>query len=264
MAIKVATYSETCKSLEPLLIAPEGTDVLVRMGGTMDYSKYPIQINSKIGTEISIDKFRFNQMTKHAIPSSLIFNLDTIKYFVFNDSSPLYNMYKYFNDKDKPKILIAKPLCKSGGEEIQIIEADKFSPKDLMDILSKIGPYVIQPLLEVTSEYRVHISSLGEVKVTKKVKKNAEDAFVSRDNHKVVVIENAVKPRLYKQIIEACASTLGAMGMDLLCFDVLYDSTDDKNHMFFLCESNTGPELIGTTKEWYVNQINKLIETKLK
>jgi len=264
--IKVATYSDTCKSIEQHLKAKEDVNVLIRMGGTMAYSKFPVQINSQIGTEVSIDKFKFNQFNLAPIPTEMIFTRDSIRNFCAGN-----NIYKgiwdfairYSNDRKTSIKFIIKPLAKSGGENIFVIDTANFSwSNKVFDILGQIGPFIIQPNIQVTSEYRIHVSSLGEYKITKKVKNNPEDQFITRGNHKVLDIANVVKPRLLNEMIKSCQGTAQKMSMDIVCFDVLYDSTMKDDHMFFIAESNTGPELIGSTKEWYINQINKLIEIK--
>lgn len=265
MAIKVATYSDTCKSIEEHLNNIEGRDILVRMGGTMDYSKYPIHINSKIGTEISTDKFRFMQFSQAPLPTSIIFNLETIRAFAGGGEDNGIHAFtrKYIGPRDLRPEFIIKPLASSGGEGIQII-AYTGNYGFYNDILGKIGPFIIQPRINVTSEYRIHVCSNGEFKVTKKLKNNPEDQFITRGNHKVIAIENAVKPRKYKEMIAACQKTASLMGMEIICFDVLYDSSLKDDHQFFIVESNTGPELIGSTKEWYIKQINNLIQEKTK
>lgn len=262
--VKVATYSDTCKSIEEHLNTIEGKDILVRMGGTMEYSKYPIHINNKIGTEISMDKFRFMQFSEAPLPTLMLFNLDTVRSFVVGNDPDIHRfVIEYANDRKIEKNFIIKPIAGSGGEGVQIVPFyNNVNP--YLVILDKIGPFIIQPKINVTSEYRVHVCRNGEFKVTKKVKNNPEDQFITRGNHKVLAIENAIKPRKYKEMIAACQKTASRMGMDIICFDVLYDSTLKDNHQFFIIESNTGPELLGTTKEWYINQINSLIQEKSK
>lgn len=266
--IKVATYSDTCKSIEQHLVCEKqpDLDILVRMGGTLPYSKYPVQINSKIGTEISIDKHIFSKIILKSVPTEFIFNeLNISDELLKQTLNYAVNHAVIRNIHSVP--LIAKPVSKSGGDGIEIIEyfgLNKEFKQGLINILNKIGPYILQPMLSSTSEYRVHVcTATNGYKVTKKVKNNPDDLFVTRDNHKVIAIENTVKPRLFNDMVLTCLENAKIMGMDIICFDVLYDSKfKDDEHEFFIIESNTGPELIGSTKEWYINQINNLIKIK--
>lgn len=261
--IKVATYSNTCKSIEPHLVNHTKSDVIVRLGGTLPYEKYPIQINSADGTAMSIDKFRFNNHIEKTLPTLYVHNKEVINNFIVNSFFHMHE--RYFEKRNLNTKYIVKPLHSSGGEDIFIVSLENGRSENyekLSNAFDKIGPMIIQPYINVTSEYRVHVSSTGGVKVTKKVKNNAEDNFVTRKNHTVYDIANCVKPRKLDEIIQACRNALEKMNMDIMCFDVIYDSSRKEEHVFYIVESNTGPELIGSTKEFYINQINQLIENK--
>jgi glutathione synthase/RimK-type ligase-like ATP-grasp enzyme len=270
--VKVATYADTCKSIEEHLRTIEGRDVVVRLGGTMPYEKYPVQINDARGVELSIDKYRFTQICSKPLQTAFIYNVNSLTHFSHSFGGDLFNRPPVNGGNHR---IILKPLSSSAGKGIQIFEYTRGrlfneqqepAPMDLVlsSYLTSSGPFIVQPFIQATSEYRVHVSSLGNYKMTKKVKKNPEDKFITRSNHTVLDINNTDKPRLMKEIISNCKETLGRMGMDILCFDVLYDSSDKDNHDFFIIESNTGPELIGSTKEWYINEINQIIQRKIQ
>jgi hypothetical protein len=265
MKVHVATYSDTCKSIQNEIKGIENKNVVVRLGGTMPYEKYPIQINSLLGTEISIDKLVFNKLCNFSLKDTyLIFNELTIDFFIHNiNQGFVIDMYKpIISDKGK---FILKPYKGSGGKNINISKYFLTKPY-LKSYLNKVGPFIIQPYINVTSEYRIHVTFQGLHKVTKKIKNNQEDLFITRDSHKVLDINNpnVVKPRLLEQMINACVITCQNMGMDIMCFDVIYNSQNKDNHHYYIVESNTGPELIGSTRQWYIDRINELIELKNK
>lgn len=261
--IKVATYSNTCKSIEEHLVNPTKSDVVVRLGGSLPYEKYPIQVNSKDGTEMSIDKFRFNNRIQNTLPTFMCYNGEMCYSLLRNDF--FESGVSYFRKRNLARKYIVKPLHSSGGENITIIDPTESSVQNydkLNKLIEKVGPIIIQPLINVTSEYRIHVSSTGATKVTKKVKNNEEDQFVTRKNHTVYDIANCVKPRRLDDMVAACKKALADMNMDIMCFDVIYDSSRKEEHIFYIVESNTGPELIGSTKQFYIDQINQIIQNK--
>lgn len=249
--IKVATYSNTCKSLESLLNSKFfnlNKNIVIRLGGTRNYSKYEYQINTSTSVNNSCDKLATKQLFKLGKVSSLPY-LESQKLLCFNED--MFNEIKRSWNCDK---LLLKKNKSSGGNGIIVIS----TLQELFDII-KVKKYkgYIEPYLNVTSEYRVHYSKWDKVFFTvKKIKKNPSDLIIDRDNH--FNIRTFLKPRKWAEILIECEKAANVLGLDICCFDVLYNS---ENHVFFISEVNTGPELLRNTKNKYFETIVNYINT---
>lgn len=254
--IKVATYSETCKTLESLIKNETGIPAVIRMGGTMDYSEYPIQINSKFSIQNSVNKLMLNMLMKgkdYILPFSAS----------YGKGCGIFSSGNLLTPGIKDSVFISRPLGGSGGEEIIVVS--------VQDYVNNVEPYInnriITPFIDVTSEYRFFCTNKEVFYIYKKIKKQAhkKDLFITRQNHIIRNIEETVKPRLLKEMKEAALEVMNTLGLELAALDIIYDSTNDKEHRFFIVETNTGPEMSNSEIKTAVSEkITQLINEKNK
>lgn len=257
--VKIATYSDTCKTLEPLIENKTGIPVVVRMGGTMNYSEYPIQINSKFSVQNSVNKLMLHMLCDgkpYILPFIASYgNCCSIFHNKIGE-----NMTQFVN-KTSSKKIISRPLGGSGGEEI-IIDS-LYNYIDNSD--SYLENRIVTPFINVTSEYRFFATQDEIFYIYKKIKKQdkKEDLFITRQNHFIKNINDVVKPRLLKEMKEAVLETMKIMGLEIAALDIIYDSSDKENHKFYIVETNTGPEMSNQEiKNAVASAITKLINKK--
>lgn len=209
-------------------------DVVIRLGGSMPYEDYKIHVNSQQAIKNSIDKLKQKKLLIAA-------GLKTL---------PLAN---------KPEFpCVIKAVNRSGGVSVFVARDDK----DFKEAVIKInGAYLIEPLFNATSEYRLHCTQEECFFAVKKHKRNPEDIIINRDNHFNKM--EFVKPRLWKEIQAECVKAMQVLELDIACFDVMYCSLDKNNHTFTISECNTNPELLHNTYKAYVPQLIKLVESKI-
>lgn len=250
MEIKVASYQETNKLLQADLqevfqSINDTRRVVIRMGGTMNYSDYGIQINSREAVECAKDKFRMKQrFSENNIPT-----LPSIRISSIQEALTLYQTIEF--------PCVVKPISRSGGIGTMLINNIDELARNL-DIINNQA--YIEPLFNTTSEYRIHVSSNNGVFFSvKKIKRNKRDLFITRQNH--TNTREFVRPRLWNAIEDACVRALSAIGLDLGAFDVGYNS--EGNHSFVIHEVNTAPELLTNTREAYCNELTEMINRRL-
>ena len=257
---KIATYSDTCKEMEGKLNNPFPEDAVVRLGGTLDYSKYPIQINSKYAVQSSVNKLIVNLLLtgkEYILPFLACYGkfCEGCSTFQGNDSLAEIAGKMY---KGQPPRYIIRPLGESGGEGIKIVDSQ-------MKLLQNLNAAIATPYVNVTSEYRFFCTQKEVFYIYKKFKKkdHKQDAYITRGNHIISPIEKCVKPRRLEDMKKACLEVMNAIGLEIGAIDVIYDSSDNDNHRFYIVETNTGPEI--STKEIeaaFVAQLEKLIIQK--
>lgn len=212
-----------------------GTSVVVRLGGTMPYKDYNIHINSAEAVKNSIDKKKQKMLLIGA-------GLQTL---------PLL--------KEPAYPCVVKGIVRSGGVNVFIArDADQFRKVEQQIN----GGYVIEPLFEATSEYRLHCTKDEVFFAVKKQKRNPDDIIINRDNH--FNKREFLKPRLWKQMQEECVKAMRVLDLDLACFDVMYSSKNPDKHEFAIAEANTNPELLHNTYLEYLAQIKKLVYQKIE
>lgn len=256
--VKIATYSDTCKTLEPLIENKTGVPAVVRMGGTMNYSEYPIQINSRFSVQNSVNKLMLHMLCDgkpYILPFVASYgNCCSIFYNKIGE-----NMVS-FAAKNSSKI-ISRPLGGSGGEEIIIESAVKYVENSNLYLENRI----VTPFVNVTSEYRFFATQDEVFYIYKKIKKQdkKEDLFVTRQNHFIKNINDVVKPRLLEKMKEAVLEVMKTVGLEIAALDIIYDSSDKENHKFYIVETNTGPEMSNQEiKNAVASAITKLINKK--
>lgn len=219
--LHIATYVDSCYRLFPHLECTLPT--VIRLGGTKDYTEYPVQVNSAEGIKNSVNKLKSKELFDKAGVRQSPFYLDVDKY-----------------DQGYP--CVYKPFKRSGGKGTEVVE-DKATLKKLM----AKGEGYIEPLFVTTSEYRVFATTNGCFLMIKKIRTEGHEneIIVTRDNHSYRF--EFVQPRLKAKIFENCLLALSALGLDFACFDIGYSSKG--NHDFVIFESNTGPDL----------ELNKLV-----
>lgn len=212
-----------------------GTSVVVRLGGTMPYLDYNIQINSAQAVKNSIDK----KKQKELLIGAGLKTLPLLK-------APVYPC-------------VVKGIIRSGGINVFIArDADQFRK-----IEQQInGGYVIEPLFDATSEYRLHCTKDEVFFAVKKQKRNPDDIIINRDNH--YNVREFQLPRLWKQMREECLKAMRVLDLDLACFDVMYSSKNPDKHDFAIAEANTNPELLHNTYMKYLETIKKLVYKKIE
>lgn len=260
--VKIATYSDTCKNLEEKIDVKElEGKAVVRLGGTMNYSEYPIQINNKHSVQGSVNK-AFLHMVMRGRPFILPF---IAKYGINNciSSCEKEGFMAFINEIDCPAYIV-KPLDGSGGEDIQIVT----SKLDLSSLFfNNNGKSVIAtPFVNVTSEYRFFCTNKEVFYIYKKVRKkdNKNDLFITRKNHIIYPLDQVVKPRLLAEMKEAALEVMNKTGLEIAALDIIYDSSNNDNHKFYIVETNTGPEISNKQiGDLYVQKIKELILDKL-
>lgn len=229
--IQVATYQTKAKEL----ITQLGTytkDVVVRLGGTMPYKDYPIQINSSAAVKDSV-----NKLTQKV----LMINADL-------KTLPLLPRPTY------PCVI--KGIVRSCGNGVFVVRnvaefnaaADKLKQK-----------FIVEPLFKATSEYRLHCTKDKVFFAVKKKKFNDEDIIITSKNHSNV--REFTKPRLWEQIKTECIKAMNVLDLDIACFDVMYSSAGE--HTFVIAEGNTNPELLTHTFDAYKAVLAELIVKKI-
>lgn len=234
--VKVATYNEAKKELEEIL-TEKGykKPVLVRLGGTREYPDFKIEINSSEATLNAINKEKSKTiLLKKGLPTL-----------------PMFDTPNQFPCVIKGKI-------RSKGTSVFFCE-DLNDYRAYSKLLRNDGWYV-EPFFNYTSEYRLHCTPDKVFFAVKKIKNNDQDRFVNAKNHHNV--RDFMKPRLWKQIQEACCKAIKAHGLDIACVDVGYCSTTDP-HSFVIHELNTNPELLANTFNAYVEELDKLIKERI-
>lgn len=232
--IHIATYQEAATKLADVL-PPFKAPVVVRLGGSMNYSSYPIQVNSAQSILNSINKLKQKQLLLDAKIPTL----------------PLL---------DKPEYpCVIKGVVRSMGTKVFVIR----NAKEFVEAKNKIGgAYMLEPLFETTSEYRLHCDRNEVFFSVKKIKDDGhkDDIVINAENHHN--IKEFVKPRLWKEIQAECVKAMTALDLDIACFDVIYCSKNDLQHSFAIVEANTNPELLANTFNAYKDQLVKIINYK--
>lgn len=242
--IHVATYQRE-KPVDGITVAQHftndlgkkdfyGNSIVIRFGGTMPYKAYNIEVNTAEAVKNSIDKRKQKDLLIAAnIPVQP--NLDR----------PVF-----------PCVL--KGVVRSGGENVFLCktqdEYNKYSKK-LVD-------FITEPLFNTTSEYRLHCTKDQVFFAVKKHKRNQEDIIITRYNH--YNKKEFLKPRLWEKITATCVKAINALKLDIGCFDVLYDSSNNDKHEFVISECNTNPEFLNNTYNAYLNVLPPLIYKKIE
>lgn len=234
MPIHIATYQDAAKKLADTL--PKVKEkVVVRLGGTMPYEKYPIQINSASSVSNSINKLaQKNLLIKENIKTQPLLD------------KPIYPC-------------VIKGIVRSKGTKVFVVRNEKEYQKACADLQNQ---YYIEPLFETTSEYRLHCTQKEVFFAVKKFKRNPEDIIVRHNNH--YNKRDFIKPRKWEDIKAECIKAMKALNLDIACFDVLYCSKDNNNHVFVIAEANTNPELLNNTYNAYNNALTDLILGKIE
>lgn len=210
-------------------------DVVIRLGGSMPYKDFPIQVNSQEAVLNSINKLA---QKKLLIDAGIA-------------TQPILDAAIY------PCVI--KGLQRSGGSAVFIVN----NHKELREAAKAVNEqYYIEPLFNTTSEYRLHCTQKETFFAVKKHKRNKEDIIITRDNHFNKM--DFIKPRRWKEIQAECVKAMKVLGLDIACFDVLYDSSNDLHHSFVISEANTNPELLANTYKAYLPQLVSLVEDKIK
>lgn len=247
--VKIATYSDTCKVLEEMVENKTGVPAVVRLGGTMGYSDYPVQINSKYAVQTSTNKIMLNLLLKD-------------KFYIlpfiasYGENSTIFTGRASNDDEKFLNKQISRPLDSSGGEGIFIVENDEPMNKE-----KYLYGRIMTPLVNVTSEYRFFCTKDEVFYIYKKIKRkdNKDDPFITRSNHVIYPLDKCVKPRLLNKMKQACIEVMQATGLDIAALDVVYDSSQN-NHKFYILETNTGPEMSSKEiKNIFAQKLSELI-----
>lgn len=234
MRIHIASYQPAAKPLADVL-GKYPYDVVIRLGGTMPYAEYPIQINSVHSIRNSINKLTQKQLLIQA-------GLKTL---------PLL---------DKPVFpCVVKGIVRSCGTSVKVVRnADEFN--NAVHKMNGCG-HIIEPLFNATGEYRLHCTRNEVFFAVKKIKET-NDIIINHKNHHNV--REFPLPRLWDKIKAECLKAMAVLDLDIACFDVMYDSANDAKHEFTIAEANTNPELLHNTFEKYREELTKLIKLKIK
>lgn len=231
--LHIATYEETCKELSKVLVVPKNKRVVVRLGGTMPYANYPIQINSIAGIKNSTDKLAMKLiMLQNGIPTSDIGN---------NINFPV--VVKGVKRSQGTGVFI----CKNANELKKAIE--KFEAKEAKYYLEKYFP--------ATREFRLHVSKWDGVFFEVEKKRNdghvGEMGVIKYENH--YNVREFIRPAEWPEMQKAAIDCLNAQGLDIAAYDIGYTKGQ-----FVVHESNTGPELLKNTLEKYRQTLQKYID----
>lgn len=234
--VLVATFNVKKLRIEQALEAKEyPKSVVVRMGGTMEYEGYQVQINSVRSTLNVIDKKRSKEILIGA-------GLPTL---------PMY-----FEPQTYPFVM--KGIIRSRGSSVFMVENEHE-----FNAFKKVlrNQFYIEPFFNYTSEYRLHCTKDKVFFYTKKKKDegHADEPFINAQNH--TNYREFEKPRLWKEIKEASIAAIRAHGLDIGCCDIGYSSKGD--HKFVIHELNTSPELRPITFDHYIAAFDELIKEKL-
>lgn len=209
--------------------------VVIRFGGTMPYDNYPIQVNSANAVKNSINKYKQKELLLNAgLPTLPILD------------EPVYPC-------------VIKGIVRSGGINVHLVK-NKEQYKKAVDATN--AHYYIEPLFNTTSEYRLHCTRDKVFFTVKKQKRNPNDIIVTRDNH--YNTREFLKPRLWDKIQETCIKAMAALDLDIACFDILYDSSNNQQHTFTISEANTNPEFLNNTYNAYLAVLPEIINKKIK
>lgn len=233
--VLIATYQERAKKLSKSL-KKRDVPVVVRLGGTLKYPDYPIQINSQRAIKNSVDKQKQKLLLLNAGLRVL----------------PNLNKPEY------PCVL--KGIVRSGGNNVRVIKDLKEFKDFSAKLINNCDGYIIEDLFKATSEYRLHCTRDKVFFYVKKVKDDPNDPIVNAKNHHNV--RDFALPRLWKEMQKECLKAMAALDLDIACFDVLYSSKGD--HSFIIAEANTNPEMLANTLEAYTVALNGLIDNKIK
>lgn len=215
-------------------LPPFAEDVVIRLGGTKPYADYKIQINSAEAVMNSVNKLRQKELLLNA-------GLQTLPML----KEPVF-----------PCVL--KAVFRSGGTSVHVVNnREEFDAI----VASMQGNYIIEPLFKATGEYRLHCTQNEVFFQVKKHKRNPQDIIINRDNHYNKM--DFIRPRLWKQMEAECIRAMRVLNLDIACFDVMYDSSDNNQHRFTISEANTNPELLLNTYNAYLAKLTELINAKI-
>lgn len=232
--VHIATYQEAAKRLAETL-PKVNHKVVVRLGGQMPYEQYDLHINSAKAIQNSVNKLAQKTLLLKA-------NLATL---------PL------LPNPDYP--CVVKGIVRSGGTKVFVVE----TPDQFAQAERKLDyKYLIEPLFKATSEYRLHCSRDEVFFMVKKIKRNPADIIITAANH--FNKRDFVKPRLLNEIKAECLKAMAALDLDIACFDVMYDSSNNEKHRFVIAEANTNPELLENTFQAYNKKLTEIIQQKIK
>ena len=239
--IHVATYKRDIHKGIPVAeqlkrdLPDFGIGVVIRLGGSMPYKDYEIHVNSAQSVKNSINKLTQKRLLLAAgVPTQ-----------------PLILEENVFP-------AVVKAITRSGGLSVYVVN----TPAERENAVAAIGMggYLVEPLFNTTSEYRLHCCRKEVFFSVKKHKRNKEDIIITRDNHFNKM--EFLKPRLWKEMQAACVKAMTALDLDIACFDVLYDSSGAE-HKFVISEANTNPELLLNTYNAYVKKLEEIIRAKI-
>lgn len=232
--LHVATYEDTCKQLENLLVIPEGKKVVIRLGGSMPYANYPIQINSADGVKNSTDKLKMKLLfLQNSIPTSDLGKVDVFP-------------------------VVVKGVKRSQGSGVFICT----NPEELVAAVKKItakgNTYYLETYFPAMREFRLHVSKWDGVFFAVEKMRNdghvGELGVIKYENH--YNVRNFAIPEKWEEMKQACIKALNVQNLDLAAYDVGYSA----NGEFVVYESNTGPELLKNTLEKYRQTLQKHID----
>jgi hypothetical protein len=232
--VHIATYQDRAKKLADAIPEFDGHRVVVRLGGTMPYNEYDVQINSVDAIKHSIDK----RQQKHLMIGAGLKTLPILP------------------DPQFP--CVVKGRIRSCGTKVFLVEDKKAFAEAVKNVKND---FYIEPFFEATSEYRLHCTQEEVFFAVKKIKRNAEDVMINHQNH--FNKREFLKPRLWEHIKAECVKAMKTLNLDIACFDVLYSSKDNNNHQFVIAEANTNPEMLNNTFDAYKDAIIKVVNQKI-
>ncbi len=209
--------------------------VVIRLGGHHEYN-HEIQINSRTSILNSIDKLK----QKTLLINKGCKTLPMLEQPVFP--------------------CVVKGKVRSCGTHVIVCYNEQDYNKAVGKMVACKG-HIIEPLFHSTGEYRLHCTREEVFFAVKKIKRDPNDIIINHKNH--YNVREFVKPRLWKEMQAACLKAMRVLDLDIACFDVMYNSSNNLEHDFNIAEANTNPELLHNTFVAYTAALDKLIKQKI-
>lgn len=140
--------------------------------------------------------------------------------------------------------------------------------------LDNLHNYIFEKYYTYSREYRLHITADGCFYTCRKMLKSdtpSEKRFQRHDDNCVWYMEDNEKfdkPVNWDLVVTHCIKALGALGLDIACFDVKIQSATDRdsnkreNPEFIIIESGSAPSFGTVTAQKYLEQIPKVLQKK--
>lgn len=257
---------------------------IVRLGSTSEINfrrgKTFVEVNTAEAISNSANKLRMKECFQSAevktadwMPAAMFSTFSTLQKEKKNVPT-IMAVQEGHPNKQIEFPIVAKQIFGSRGRGNTLIH----NPDELRGWLAgkTLANYIFEKFYSYNKEYRLHVTREGCFYTCRKMLKEdtpKADRWYRNDSNSVwVTEENALfeRPKCWDAMVVECVKALNACGLDFGACDVRVQSSDTKKEKerktvdFIIIEINSAPSFGTITLERYLEQLPRIIESKIK